>query len=408
VPVEGDKKEEIMGRSARILRGIGMSLGTLSLGAGLIVATAGSANASPPPLKVGILGTLSLPGGEQPFAGVAQAVKARFAAQNKLGGVDGRKIEIVDTLDDQGTPASNAADQVKLVESDHVNAVIVYSLFIGGGFVPGFCNYSATYGFSIVGCGNSALYGGTENLGQTTKLLPKGAPKTVAIVTEDQAGQVAGAKTVSTEFKHGDWDVCTVNTTVSPTATDVTPYAQQVVTSCGGKQPSAIMNILDYTPISMTAAEKALGYKGIIMNFTTHVPAYLQSAQTAATLDGTYEQDYGVGGPETSPKAFAVVERELKAVGATYEGLGSAEGWASADQYIKILQKVGANASDEKIEEAMNKGTTLPGVAGIYAPSKWPFQRNAPVPCGSIVKVVGNQFKGVDPLKCFSTFKVSS
>jgi ABC-type branched-subunit amino acid transport system substrate-binding protein len=400
---------------------LGATVATLTIVCGIItMGTSSGAGASKPPLKIGILATLSIPGtAAQPFAGVLDGIKARITAQTKAGGVGGRKLEVVDTIDDQASPTVDAQGQTKLVD-DGVNAAFVYAagfvnsatlqkakiLFLGGGFVPGYCNSSATYGFSIVGCGNSTVWGGTENVGQAVPLL-KGAPKTIAITGENTAGTEAGVATLKQEFTKEGWKVCTTNSTISETATDLTPYAASVVKSCGGQAPSMISNILNATPIAMTGAEKALGFKGIIMNYTTHVPAYLQSAQTAATLSGTYEQDYALGSPENSPSDFKTMNAQLSAIGKTYSGLGTAEGWATADQYIKMLTKVGASKTDTQIAAAFNKGATLPGVKGIYAPSKWPFNRNAPTPCGSTVKVVNAKFVGVAPLQCFKTFKLS-
>jgi hypothetical protein len=397
-----------------------MTIAALGLGTSL------GAAASEAPLKVGILATITLPGGATPFSGYVSGVEARFAAQNKLGGVDGRKIDVVATLDDQGDSSTDIQDQEKLVNSDHVNAVMVESigflsssvfqnsktLFVGFGVTPGFCDNSATYGFSVEGCGTSTVYGQEANWGGIVKVLPKGAPHTIAIVSENVASTIAGDVTLSTEMTNKGWTVCSIVKTVPPTATDVSPYASSAVKSCpGGKAPSVIENNANATPVLLTGAEKALGYKGIIVNFITHVPAYLQNAQTAAELNGSYDEDYAFGGPENSPGPFATIISELKAVHGTYQGLSSTEGWAAADQYIKMLQKVGANSSDEKIEQYFNvgssgKGNSLPGVAGVYAPSKWPSARAEPTPCVSMVKISGKKFLPVIPLTCFNVFKV--
>ena len=112
--------------------------------------------------------------------------------------------------------------------------------------------------------------------------------------------------------------MCSIVKTVPPTATDVSPYASSAVKSCPGvKAPSVIENNANATPVLLTGAEKALGYKGIIVNFITHVPAYLQNAQTAAELNGSYDEDYAFGGPENSPGPFATIISELKAVHGT-------------------------------------------------------------------------------------------
>jgi hypothetical protein len=402
--------------------------------AGLVVALVGAltwgssvpATASQTPLRVGILATITLPGGATPFSGYVSGVEARFKAQNNLGGVGGRTIDVVATLDDQGDSTTDIQDQEKLVSSDHVNAVMVESigflsssvlqkaktLFIGFGVTPGFCDNSATYGFSVEGCGTSTAYGQEANWGGIMKVLPKGAPHTLAIVSENVASTIAGDVTLSTEMTNKGWTVCSIVKTVSPSATDVSPYVSGVTKSCpGGKAPSVIENNANATPVLLTGAEKALGYKGIIVNFITHVPAYLQNAQTATELNGSYDQDYAFGGPENSPAAFAPILSEIKAVGSTYQGLSSTEGWAAADQYIKMLQKVGANSTNEKIEKYFNvgsngKGNSLPGVAGVYAASSWPVARAEPTPCASEVKIVGKKFLPVMPLTCFNVFKV--
>jgi ABC-type branched-subunit amino acid transport system substrate-binding protein len=406
-------------RLPRILRLL--SLAACVVGATVLTTTdSNAATDLQPALRVGILATVTEDGIDI-NPGVVSGIEARVAAQNRAGGVDGRRLVVVKSLDDQGSPSANAQDQTELVEQYHVNVVLMVSygftsattlqksktLYIGFGVTPGFCNNQSTYGFSFIGCGNSSVYGGTENVSQVAQIIPKGAPHTVAILGENVAATVAGDATEGSEFSRAGWRVCANSSSVPPTTTDASPYVQQVINSCAGNPPTVILNDANATPIAITAAEKALGYKGTIVNFTVYVPAYVKAPQTASTLEGTYNNTYGFGTPETNPKAYQALLSQLKKVGANYDGLSTSQGWAAADQYIKMLQKYGPKSSDSQIAAKLNGGGSLPGSPGIYPPSKWPSYRNAPAPCASTVKVQNSKWVSVLPLGCYSTFKIS-
>src|SRR5580704_5331629 len=67
------------------------------------------------------------------FAPIVNGVQAYFSMINSEGGVAGRKLKLADQEDDQGSPTTDLSVAQKLVQQDHVFAVVgVGTPFFGG------------------------------------------------------------------------------------------------------------------------------------------------------------------------------------------------------------------------------------------------------------------------------------
>ena len=67
------------------------------------------------------------------FAPIVNGVEAYFSMINAEGGVDGRKLKLAYTEDDQGSPTTDLSVAQQLVQQNHVFAVVgVATPFFGG------------------------------------------------------------------------------------------------------------------------------------------------------------------------------------------------------------------------------------------------------------------------------------
>ncbi|MFC1430044.1 ABC transporter substrate-binding protein [Streptacidiphilus sp. N1-3] len=86
-------------------------------------ATGGSA---PPPLTVGIVTSVSSVLGTEAFSGPLYGAQAFFRALDAAGGLGGRQVKVV-TCDDSGSGSGNQACVHKLIDQDHVLALVATS-----------------------------------------------------------------------------------------------------------------------------------------------------------------------------------------------------------------------------------------------------------------------------------------
>jgi branched-chain amino acid transport system substrate-binding protein len=393
-----------------------VGLGVVFLTACLSTAPSVVAAATKAPIDVGGVALISTATGIEPFAGFEDGINAYFAQINKAGGIQGRKLKLVQMINDGGAPTATTSALQQLVLQDHVYAVIANSpgfdsdaflaqhgvLAFGWGYSPGFCD--SKWAFSFSGCSNSTTQLSTFTPGAPNKLLPKSTPRTVAIVIDQNAAGATAVAEQGNTFEKAGWKVCYNKDSIPATAVDFAPFAETVDTSCNGSPPSVVALETQAGAIGMSAALKAINYKGLILNTTTYNPALLQSPQTASTLAGTYALTNAYGCAECSPTDFKPFYADLKAIGVKYQGAGDIEGFESAVLLVQTLKNAGSNLSGTHVVNALNnskKPTTLPGLAGIVPPSIWPSYHSAPSPCGAVAKVDGTKFVNALPLTCF-------
>jgi ABC-type branched-subunit amino acid transport system substrate-binding protein len=408
-------------RSQKLLRIVTSVLVGSSVLLGIGAVEAGAASSSSP-ILVGGVALLTTPSGFQPFAGLTDGAKAEFAAVNRAGGIDGRQIKMVDVIDDQGSPTATTAALNKLVLQDNVSAVVPVAspgftatsasflashhvIAVGDGFSLGFCFNHNT--FSYAGCVNSTKYLSSGTGGNVSKLIPSGTAKTVAIEIDDVADGATVASQQKLSWEKAGYKVCLSAANISDTATDYSPNAKAILTACNG-QPPAVASIQSSTAgIPLTGDLKSLGFKGVIQNFTVYVPSLLQNAQSAQILDGTYNTIDATGTPETNPAQAKTFLKDLKAVGATYQGVGTVAGYVSALLLVQVLKAAGSNLSYQHVTTMAAKGFSVPGMPGIMPTMTFPIAQSGPVPCNSTVEAKGSKFVGAAPLQCYALVKIS-
>ena len=154
------------------------------------------------------------------FQDVEIGVKARIFRLNENGGINSRKLEIVEVIDDSGSEETLKSAVEEIVDQD-IFALILLSTatspavtdilaennlpFFGWGFTEGFCEPNK-WGFGFNGCMNLATSAANnENLDTSSLRLLSifygRVPQVISITTSDSAGT---AVTVQNETLWGD------------------------------------------------------------------------------------------------------------------------------------------------------------------------------------------------------------
>ncbi|HVX22778.1 MAG TPA: ABC transporter substrate-binding protein [Acidimicrobiales bacterium] len=412
-----------MGRRYRKLGSALASAAVVLAGVGVVGAGQGAAGAASvrgvtaKTIKVDILATLTGPQGP-PFPGLVTGAKARINAQNKAGGVAGRKIVIVNTLDDAGSATTNAQQVRAAVQQDGVFAMLATSNafgvqstnflsankvpFLGWGYVPGYCNNPWGYGFS--GCLTGQYTNGTAIVTQVAKA--DGGKKVTQVTwgfqsantqasTDGMLTTVNAVKALKGKVVYQDSSIPGTGST-----TDYSPYVSRLMAAHPDIAYMA-QNFADV--IGMTAALKAAGFTGPVANATTYVPGLLAAqASTAQALQGAYVAS--VFPPqEGGGAAIKAMQTQLKAIGkpATIS-LGDQVGYWSADMLIAMLKKVGKNLTPATFNKTINKGWTYtPALSGSIGAVKWPASHKSTVSCAAILIVKGTAYTPKVPYGCY-------
>jgi ABC-type branched-subunit amino acid transport system substrate-binding protein len=348
----------------------------------------------------------------------AAAAKARFAQANATNEVPcGRKINYLGFADDGGTPDQNLSVVRRFVEQDHVFAIVpALSPFIqssgvfinqqhvptlGWGVAPAFCptgNYSGVYAFGFNGClvPSPVVYEAAIAGPTMAALFPGGAQgHTAAVIGDESTSTKAGVAGVAAQLEVAGFKVVYQQSPMPapPTVpTDFSPYVQAVMTANGGKPPDALF--IATGPITAFPLSKALrqaGFKGVIQH-STYAPQVVAAAATqyAGNTFATIE--------EKTPQMTQIINT-LHAAGITTIGQPELAAYYSADMFIQILKKVGANLTPETFRQAAYNFTyEIPNTIG---PTPYPEAFVAGVPCGESVYSNGATWSLSVPYKCF-------
>ncbi len=352
---------------------------------------------------------------------LGKAAEARFAEANKDGEIPcGRKINLVETADDQSSTTTNLSIIQRLVEQDHVFAIVptdtpfieAGETFInenhvptlGWGISPSFCaspnQQSSMYIFGFNGC----LSPGPPFTYQTLIVAPtlakyfasSGGPqgKTVALIGDDLSPNIAGNNSIATQLKAGGFDVI-YNKNPIPGApavvTDFTPYVEDVMTADKGKPPDVVVIVSGPTNLfPLVAGLERAGYKGLI-NHQTYAP------QIVGPAKGTTATNTFATAESTTPAMLSIVST-LHAAGVSVIGAPELTAYLSADYFIQLLKKVGPDLTPQRFQQAASNFTyQIPGVIG---PAYYPAGFQAGPPCGELVASNGKVWSIAVPYGC--------
>lgn len=348
---------------------------------------------------------------------------ARFQVENSKGGVFGRKINYVESANDNGDVSTNLSQIQRLVQQDQVFAVVPsmspyldqagpfltqqHVPFFGWGIDQVFCQNPYAFGFTgcIVPPPNIPITGTTWGAMLDKYFKSHGSPngaktKTAAVISEDNATGKSGAVVIQAQVKKVGFKAVYVQSTLPPVPPgDYSPFVNAMLTSAGGKAPDAIFLTTSIpNTLGLAKALPAAGYKGVLTNAVIYDPRAVSIMKDNSTFIQTDATE------DTSNAAMQQIVSNIKAVGGpnTAITLGMFYSYFSADSFIAVLKKVGKNLTPEAMAKVMANFTyQIPGVVG---PTKYPAAQTQGAPCGTLVGSDGTKFSVQVPYACYQNF----
>ena len=405
---------------------------TTTVGASALTnAPAGAATKDTTPIVVGGDGDLSI------SAGVTQGFEAGISRFNKAGGLDGRKIEYTGFLDDSFSPATNLSNAQELVNSKHVFAIAPFvgqsagaatGAFLAENKIP-FLGWSTNAAFEVEpkwGFGINGNQGNPEVQGaggMVQAIAAQGDQKDpskikMALIANDLAGAAIANKSLAGVASAEGIDVVYQKAVVAAEGTtNYAPFAQAMIAS-GANTVYEVLGATD--SVGVAAALHAAGFKGMIINGVTYYQGDMaaQGANTVQALQGVYVEDEFPANQNGTP-AVVQGEKDLKATGQS-DGMtsGTAVGYWTAivfEQMLKAtLAKEGGNPA--KVTGATLQQTVAGGnswaytdpIAGGIGTETIPAAETLPTGCGTLLKTEGDNFKQIEPYKCYYDINVAT
>jgi ABC-type branched-subunit amino acid transport system substrate-binding protein len=391
--------------------------GTISVAA---VTTPAVAATSTAPIVVGGLYDLGV--GD----GTAQGFQAGIYRFNKAGGLNGRKIKFVGSLNDNYSPSTSLQNAQQLIENDHVDVIAPFVSSVADSSTSAFL---ATSKVPAIGYATSAAYqktnwawgvnGNQGNVnaqsitGANEVLAALGQTKTpskvkLALIGNNLAQIPPTLSALGSVFKHvGAKVVYSQDPIAVIGTTNYQPYAQAVIGS-GATVVFEVLGVPDC--IGLAAALKTDGYKGAVYNGTTYLPGELASQPSEkAALAGSYISDLYPADENATPAVKQAIT-DLKSVGAPpYLTAATSSGYWSAimlEQMLRAdLKKVGGDPSkvtgaslESMVTTAFTYTDPIPGGLGtIY----YPAALRIPSGCLTLLRFISDgTFKQLAPYSC--------
>jgi branched-chain amino acid transport system substrate-binding protein len=372
--------------------------------AGAVANTASAPGITATTIKIGLI-TSETGNASSTFSDSGFGATARFDAVNAAGGINGRKITLVEA-DDTSSPAGDLAAAQSLV-SKGVFAIIDYTPYAFGGY-----KYLQAQGIPVTG---GAFDGPEWGIQPNTNMFTYGGALDPTEPANTQDGlffKSVGATNVA-GFAYG----------VSPSSTDSIKDLKESLASQGIKMgyenlsvpfgafdfstyalqmksagvDGATCSCVQSSNIAMAVAAKQAGInlKGALM-FSGADGSLFQSATATAAAQGTYWPTTIVPIDLNNPATTSFLNN-LKAVDPSYKGgypsYGLTGTYLSADLMLEGLKVAGQNPTRQSFITNMQKVTAwnaeglLPNTVGFNH-----FGHVQSTLCGYFEKVEGNQF----------------
>jgi branched-chain amino acid transport system substrate-binding protein len=354
-------------------------------------------------------------------AEVKLGATARFQVENSKGGVFGRKINYVETADDQGDPTVDLTQAQRLVQQDQVFAVVPtltpvadqslaffaqqHVPFAGWGIDHNFCNNNYALGFTgcIVPPPSIPTTGTTWGALIVSFFKAHGqgaAGKTAAVISEDNSVGQTGAVVIGAQAKKAGLKVVFQKSDLPPTPPgDYSPYVNELLSSNGGKQPDVIF-VVTSTPntLKLPGALVTAGFKGVLTNAVLYDPRAVSIMKNNSVFT-----QFDV--PEDTANAqMQQIVNNIKAVGGPNVQITqpTLAAYFSADAFVAALKKTGKNLTPGNFAKAIANFTyQIPGTIG---PTKYPAARTQGAPCGTLVYSDGTAWSIQTPFSCYQNF----
>ncbi|WP_405538811.1 ABC transporter substrate-binding protein [Streptomyces sp. NBC_00075] len=318
------------------------------------------------PIKVGVLTALSGAAGAH-YAGTESGVEARFAAYKAAGGKCAARGFDVVVADDQSTPQGALTAAQRLVQQEHVYAVLPVSTyfygagqyagtggrgtpFLGGAFDGGEQWFNPKYDNLFPAMSGTDYDRTATTLGAYWKKL--GGTK-VAVVSSNTPSAAKAAEGAALSAEHAGLARGYVNERVPFGSSDVGAIV------LGIKKSGADVLYAPVIPETGFALATGLRRAGVEMKSILLATGYgadlLKSPPTLKVAQGVgFMTSYSP--VEMNTEATRTWSAALKKYAKSASGIPSfsqAVGWISADLLIYGLEKAGCTASQEKLMSAL-------------------------------------------------------
>lgn len=337
-------------------------------------------------------------------------VEARLKEANDAGGVHGRKITLVDVLEDSNESTKGLENVKRLVEQKKVFALlpIMSGAFGGGDYIvdnniptfgwgthPAFCDNEVAFGFT--GCvTNPSLTKGSNSLGTTLEKYLGSSDKTVAFLAEDNDAGKSGVHLLVESVKDKGFEVVLDDTSLPPPPDvlgDESPFVTKVMKANNGNPPDVVYLVATLSGTKLAAGLQNAGYKGMIVT-PSYSPLLLgQPGYENVFINTQFDMDPNVEANAAMLKAVHAIKPDAQL------NLAVAGGYWSADMFIKGLEATGKDLTVENLLATMNDGFTFE-VPGVVGKSTWPANHDISVPCSALTEVKDKAFVPVVPLLC--------
>jgi branched-chain amino acid transport system substrate-binding protein len=336
------------------------------------------------------------------FAPIVNGVQAYFSMVNAAGGVAGRKLKLAYQTDDQGSSTTDLTQAQKLVEQDHVFAVVgVGTPFFGG------AAYLAQTGTPTFGYAVSTDWQNRPTLFAdfgSVLCFPCGAPgdaytaqqlgaQSVAVVAYGVPQSAAACQAAVDGMRRFGLNVSFVDVNF-PFGSDPTADVLQMKSH----SVDMLFTCLDVT--GNVAFARAISQNGLTMNqvwFNGYDRGTLQ--QYGTIMQGVYlglqhvPFEAALAYPGVYPGLDTYIQQMQKYQKAYTYNETALDGWIAADQFVTGLKAVGKNLTQKKLVAAINSETAYTG-GGLTTPVNWTTAHTTATPpfCQASVRVNNGAF----------------
>ncbi len=350
------------------------------------------------------------------FPGAEVGAQAYFKEINKTNYLKGVKIQFVTSLNDNGDPATALTDARQLVTQDQVFAIVPdlsadnpgsYLAsqgvpYVGGGYDSTYCSTKRTtslWGYAIGGClvpSNPPVVSNEYGQFYTyVKSKTGSADPSVALFSNDDESGSNVARLSTVAAKGIGFKVVYNKAQVPATASDYTPYVEQLMSSNGGKQPQAMACEMTEQCIPMWTALKNAGYTG----------AYWQPLGPIAALNSTMQGTVTISMYNNAPNpGLTALEHALDTVapGTQPTGYANVPAYLSAAMFAAAVHNVQTKKqaiTPQNVQKALSTITwSIPGLAG---PITYPASSVVGTPfCTEFLSYTGGTTKMLYPYSC--------
>ena len=338
------------------------------------------------------------------FGPIFDGVQAYFNMVNAHGGVNGRKLVYAAQLDDATDPAQDTADARRLVEQDHVFAVVGVATptFSGATYLAE--NKIPTFGYVI----NSQWFNQPTFFGQegsyynlaspgpeVSYLAHKVGARSVAVLAYSQTQSAQCAQGFVNSFHEFGIHVGLLDASIPFGVTSLSTDIQRMKAK-GINFVATCMDLSGNTLLSTGLRQAGMG------NVTQYWPTgYSESSlrSYASLMEGVYFFSSAVPfeAPALYPGRYPGMAQFLAV---THQYFPSElpnqvelAGWLNAQLFVKGLRALGRNVTRSGLVSAINNMTHWTG-GGIQAPVDWKVAHShgGPLDCNAFIQVRNGRF----------------